>query len=788
MKSKAPKSHSSSSHSHSSKPFFTKSGEGSFFSKSKETEQPFFSPFFIQSKLTIGQPDDIYEQEADQMADQVVQRLKEPLVQAKTENNSTSKGNLQPPLYSMPAVQRVPFTITPIQRKCSKCGGEMKENEHDEFQGKEKSIQRKPIFESAAPPEEGKSIQRKCAKCDTEKKLQTKPEGKTRPEATNLESQLNSSKGSGIPLSDATRSSMENTFGTNFSKVRIHTNSSAVQMSKTVGAQAFTHGSDIYFNEGKYDPSSSSGQHLLAHELTHTVQQGATKKIQRAQPEDVKITGKHAKASQYTDRVFFDQNGTIPDAVETKKIEDYCHALVKGGTTRIKIIGYSSEEGSDSQNKVYITARLDAVEAIIKVAEPGLTVERESNVNKGTGEIDYRFWRKVRMVKGVTKIDKISGKTVKSYDISEAEASHKIPTSTEEDCELNHKTEYKKHWSSSLTLAENRIDKTILELTTNYATMKPSMKLLFNDDSPKMQKKLIDNLGKIKAQLSNYKPKANHNCATSINSGCDKSTAYNVLSGKSAKMTLCDTFWGNTPDEQAHTLTHEAVHGTTDIQGKDHSYGHVRMIAALSTKDALNNPDSYTYLIRRAYSSTAPIGKNPADTFTGMTPDEEKKVQVTLANLEVWLVNAYQISSQAYSDFHAGGGGVSNWVRSKASSGFNLTPYPNAISEGDKLRMAAIHDRYLTMRSLFMGSKWGPVTKTGPLSITKSSNFSWAAGPGHSVEVNDGFFKKNAYDRVRALMIELLKATPGISSGLQWAYVQLADDIRYARKISTPKD
>ncbi len=49
-------------------------------------------------------------------------------------------------------------------------------------------------------------------------------------------------------------------------------------MSSALGAQAFTHGNDIYFNDGKYQPESSKGKHLLAHELTHTVQQGAAVK------------------------------------------------------------------------------------------------------------------------------------------------------------------------------------------------------------------------------------------------------------------------------------------------------------------------------------------------------------------------------------------------------------------------------------------------------------------------------------------------------------------------------
>ncbi|WP_299441112.1 DUF4157 domain-containing protein [uncultured Aquimarina sp.] len=110
------------------------------------------------------------------------------------------------------------------------------------------------------------------------------PDGNTASETSSIESQLNSTSG-GSSLPKDTQSQMESGFGTDFSNVRIHTDSSAVQMNKDLGAQAFTHGNDIYFNEGKYDTSSDSGNHLLAHELTHTVQQGASiqpKMIQKA--------------------------------------------------------------------------------------------------------------------------------------------------------------------------------------------------------------------------------------------------------------------------------------------------------------------------------------------------------------------------------------------------------------------------------------------------------------------------------------------------------------------------
>jgi Domain of unknown function (DUF4157)/DNA/RNA non-specific endonuclease len=77
---------------------------------------------------------------------------------------------------------------------------------------------------------------------------------------------------------------MESRFQSDFSGVRVHAGPDAESLSKDIHAQAFTHGSDIYFNSGKYDVDSVGGRTLLAHELTHTIQQGATRSsaIQRA--------------------------------------------------------------------------------------------------------------------------------------------------------------------------------------------------------------------------------------------------------------------------------------------------------------------------------------------------------------------------------------------------------------------------------------------------------------------------------------------------------------------------
>lgn len=91
--------------------------------------------------------------------------------------------------------------------------------------------------------------------------------------ANSVESRLATSKGGGDSLPEGLRVQMESAFGADFSGVRVHTNQNAVQMSRDLGAKAFTHGSDIFFNASRYSPSTSSGKELLAHELTHVVQQ-----------------------------------------------------------------------------------------------------------------------------------------------------------------------------------------------------------------------------------------------------------------------------------------------------------------------------------------------------------------------------------------------------------------------------------------------------------------------------------------------------------------------------------
>ncbi|MDI9638257.1 DUF4157 domain-containing protein [Geitlerinema splendidum] len=187
------------------------------------------SQIAIQPKLTVGAPGDRYEQEADSVASQVM---------------SMSE----------------PSARSPIQRETAP---------------EEEELQMKPLAASITP-----LVQREAA-LEDEEELQMKPSLQRSPEASftasdTVENQLNNSKGSGSPLPNEVRSFMEPRFGVNFSQVRVHTDSNAVQMNRNLGAQAFTHGHDVYFGAGK----SPTDLQLTAHELTHVVQQTGGASIQ----------------------------------------------------------------------------------------------------------------------------------------------------------------------------------------------------------------------------------------------------------------------------------------------------------------------------------------------------------------------------------------------------------------------------------------------------------------------------------------------------------------------------
>lgn len=232
----------------------------------------------VQPKLQINQPGDVYEKQADAMAERVVSKGKPVLSTLDSAPKSAQRqGKEEIQRASQP--EEIQKMAQPEEEKTVQ-----KMSAPEEPRRKEKEeVQRKPEEEQAVQKKEEE------VKCKPEEeKIQTMPSANGAGAApSGFAANLNRSKGQGNGLGRGALNEMSSAFGRDFSGVRIHTDSHAEQLSEQIRAQAFTHGKDIYFNQGKYSPETQEGKRLLAHELTHVVQQGELENALKIQRQDV---------------------------------------------------------------------------------------------------------------------------------------------------------------------------------------------------------------------------------------------------------------------------------------------------------------------------------------------------------------------------------------------------------------------------------------------------------------------------------------------------------------------
>ena len=303
-------------------PFFQKKG--------RESDEPAAGKgAFFQTKLTLGQPGDRFEREADRTADAVVNRISaggkdKAAVDSKgtlrrkgeQEENLQAKGQLQRQAdEEAESVQSQAEEEEAVQSQAEEEEAVQSQAEEEEAvqsqAEEEEAVQSQAEEEEAvqAQAEEEEAVQ---SQAEEEEAVQAQAEEEQEPVQTRLENEPVQSKtehpgrpkpiarsgsesmggekrrpgpafaamlkqrlGRGRPLPPRLRAEMEAAFGADFGAVRIHTDETAAQLSRMLGAQAFTRGNDIFFNKGRFDPDTTAGKRLLAHELTHTRQQGS---------------------------------------------------------------------------------------------------------------------------------------------------------------------------------------------------------------------------------------------------------------------------------------------------------------------------------------------------------------------------------------------------------------------------------------------------------------------------------------------------------------------------------
>lgn len=281
--------------------------------------------------------------------EEVQKQEEEVEVQEKCEECENDEQQVQKAAIEFPEVPEATLEETTLPEAGAMTPGEQATEETTE-EGAENAGPAAGVI-NIPKPKKGKKEKKE------KEEIQTKASTTSGSNPSQVEPNLKASRGGGSPLSTEVNEQMSSGFGTDFSNVRIHTDSSAVQMSQDLGAHAFTSGSDIYFNEGKYDPESKEGKHLLAHELTHTVQQGATdNSIQRFTPTAKTVTpepseGKpndgaevEGKASNKIDNDPDVQEGQDLDEEEKAEKEDVDRGEVRSEKSSVQAEGVSTPE------------------------------------------------------------------------------------------------------------------------------------------------------------------------------------------------------------------------------------------------------------------------------------------------------------------------------------------------------------------------------------------------------------------------------------------------------------
>ncbi|HEX7847115.1 MAG TPA: DUF4157 domain-containing protein [Chitinophagaceae bacterium] len=216
---------------------------------------------------------------------------------------------------------------------------------------KPRSIQRKEAGNKKEKPQ----IQQKPGNVSRQNEGNNKEAGKPEDENADeeklkaVENKINAKRGSGRKLDPQVKAEMESSFSEDFTDVHIHDDKEAAELCASLNAQAFAIGKDIFFNNGKYDPGSEAGKELLAHELTHVVQQ--KEQVQRM----VAYRNSAPNSPAAVDGEITDKISIKSPAISLPKTKDK-HAGKKYKKPLKTKKGYDrakTTEGTDAQDKIW---------------------------------------------------------------------------------------------------------------------------------------------------------------------------------------------------------------------------------------------------------------------------------------------------------------------------------------------------------------------------------------------------------------------------------------------------
>jgi hypothetical protein len=595
-------------------------------------------------------------------------------------------------------------------------------------------------------------------------------------------------RGGGHALDGDTRAFMESRFGRDFSDVRVHTDARAAEYASAVNARAFTLGNHIVFGAGQYTPGTHEDPRLIAHELTHTIQQGSSatgsqadvvhrrifpdslSTIHRAAAGPFAVESLYEKRASEPDFVFFDlaqpdPTQTAPETVldddEKEKVKAKAKEMKESNppVDSITLFGYASQEGGAAINRPLIGRRLAAVRNVLKSEGFTGTITPKESLASSTGQVDYRFWRCVEMRPGGAASKRVGAKGESRIDCD----STKTKT-------LNETRTKATGLISGPSGALKRLDSFIKDPTSEPTVSSALDKNIGHDHSPKTATDVRDRVDAIQQFIGGLVGTKLVRCGTEDEPTC---RAGGAAAGNPTGVFFCPGFFDDPKfnTKQDEILIHESAHGS-GYQAKDRAYKAERVILILTTSQALDNAQSLTnFILEVSGKGPVQVGPMAPDVVTGCDPTSgtgvtgpnEKMAREAIAWAERWNTYAVFGVAQTYGN-----------TENEAS----MAPFfIKRFGRADRTAMAGIYDRYKQMQSEFKQQLLITCLAAGDAACAGGAVGHWTVP--RNVLICPFFFAITDPDqRTIGIYAELAKQMPGVTPPQYRAYPELAKDYK----------
>lgn len=461
------------------------------------------------------------------------------------------------------------------------------------------------------------SVNRKCEHCEEEeKRLQKKENGNGFISAAPpiVHDVINSS--AGTSLNDDTRSVMESRFNYDFSKVKIHDGDLAAKSASSINAYAYTSGNNIVFNSGQYNTNSDSGKRLLAHELTHVVQQSEESSFNGSGVIRRSVSPNYSTIRDKLTRGLFDWAVTDADAHEALRL--------------LKLLN-----AADLRDTVAAMERDDLVDTLFG----NITDEDATNESELLQRIQDNRTHSATSQNGntTTTVSSTYSCTISQGNIM----------------------------FQAMTTAQQWIDSAIARLgefiaapaAPGMANIRDALQAHVHTLNPAHITILISRLQNFRTQMFS----ANNlevGCAAPSDGLCRAMAAAYVRHSVPKQMKFCSSFFTADATWRIEAMIHEAMHAffANSAGGTvtDRAYAHERVYEFLSPEEAFDNSDSLAMLVQVLAQGRPARTNRPQDDISDCTSDQLRSLRPAIARAARWNLNSINVLGDSRADFRQG--------------------------------------------------------------------------------------------------------------------------------------